>query len=179
MCTVSVKWCACGVEANIPSSVPQAQGNPPCRFCAALTSAASSSSQTPHSEPAVCHVRAFRRCRTGVRRFVGAGLTRWVPHQFLDMLEQSFAHESQQTGARPAGRELYVTPNQMNLGVGSPSAYPLFAGYVRSASSRGAEILTSIGRSRAQQPPQAAQPTPTTGECVCWHRWGCLTRRWI
>lgn len=47
------------------------------------------------------------------------------------MLEQSFAHENQQTGARPAGRELYVTPNQMNLGVGSPgSSYPLFAGYV-------------------------------------------------
>jgi len=54
-----------------------------------------------------------------------------VRRKFLDMLEQSFANENQQTGARPAGRELYITPSQMNLGVGSsPSNYPLFAGYV-------------------------------------------------
>jgi hypothetical protein len=51
------------------------------------------------------------------------------------MLEQSFAHDNQQTGARPTGRDLQVTPSQanmnMNLGVGSPcSTYPLFAGYV-------------------------------------------------
>ena len=72
----------------------------------------------------------FVVAETGLVGLVGAGLTRMVRHQFLDMLEQSFAHENQQTGARPAGRELYVTPNQMNLGVGSPSAYPLFAGYV-------------------------------------------------